>query len=819
MIKQQIKNLLGRKKVATISELCEATRRAEITVRKALATLDYLTSYDQNSRFYALRAVCRFNRYGIWRHKKASFTRHGTVAALLVAIVDDSLSGQTSTELEAITGISTTGVLQRIARNQQLVRVRWEREYVYFNARSKRCRESQARKRFGSLAPLVHQEEDLTVDELKRTIAIFLEIIRSRPQSVRQLRESLCKTHPEISQGLINDVCRQYEIRLKKKIDRHQVFEIAVKLSAKLKQETGKAFVFHFVPDQPYCPTCVEPTEYYKTTKARTLKTLRYGDVVFRESQVICRRHRYDPETNSPMIYGSSFARSLAPQKSPIGFDVITEIGQKRFQQYQQVEEVVDYLQAHGIRLSSSTVSRWGDYFLAAVECLHYTKIQKLRYLIKQNGGYLLHIDATTETKSDTVFVCVDRILETVLLSEKISSENEEEVKKALCQLKRQFGNPLAVMRDMSDHLGRSVQDVFPGVPDRICQFHFLRDIGKDLLQANYVQMGRRIVTLKINADLRRMKRELEKRLVVENVREASILFKGISGIEEMPTSVVRKYENVLTLRLIVDVLEYTRDGEGLGFPFDLYRVHFFSRLNRLRLRLGRYSKQHPRVMRQCPHLKQLTQIVARTTDATLRRQVKFLRCIHRDFQTLRSVLRFEIQSKTPLATTLSVGTLAEIRAYNRGLVAYTKRLLAAKRREDINPAEIVILKHLVTYQFKLPIPEHLVGLLGKLDRTNNFEESLFRGFKRGQRRQLGKKDISREFAFHGPYLPLMQNLRNDKYVAAMIGDIQDLPIRISELDSNDIAYYLQKLREQRRGKFFEYLKDIDGINLLPAHL
>ena len=47
MIKQQIKNLLGRKKVTTISELCEATRRAEITVRKALATLDYLTSYDQ----------------------------------------------------------------------------------------------------------------------------------------------------------------------------------------------------------------------------------------------------------------------------------------------------------------------------------------------------------------------------------------------------------------------------------------------------------------------------------------------------------------------------------------------------------------------------------------------------------------------------------------------------------------------------------------------------------------------------------------------------------------------------------------------------
>lgn len=819
MLSKRLKSLLVQKKVATISELSETMGCAQITARKALADLDYVTSYNHNSRFYALRSVCRFDRNGIWRHKMASFARQDTLTALLVDIVDDSSSGLSSTELEAITGVSLAGVLQRLTKKGKLVRVRCEREYVYFSARAKRRRTSQARKRFGSSSPLAHQEEDLSVEELKKTLVIFLEIIRTQPSSVRQLRDRLRRTHPEISSGIVSDVCRQYDIGLKKKIDRYQIFDSAVKLAETIRKKTGGTYVFHFAADRPYCPTCGEPTEYYKTTKERTIKTLRYGDVPFRESQVVCRKHRYDPEDASPLIYGSSFARSLAPTKSPFGFDVITEIGKKRFLEYRQVEEVMAELKERGIGLCSSTVSRWADYFLASVECLHYTKIQKLRYLIKQNGGYLLHIDATTETKADTVFVCVDRLLGTVLLSEKISSENKEEVKEQLRRLKRYLGKPLAIMRDMSSQIEDAVREVFPGVPDRICQAHFLRDIGKDLLQEDHVQLGRQMVTLKINADLQRMKRELERRLSADEVWEASTWFRGVSGIEELSTSVVRKHEDVLALRLIMDVLAYRQDGEGLGFPFDLKWVHFCSRLNRLRLRLERYRQRHPRLVSRCPHLEQLGKIAARTSDATLRRTVKILRSVRRHFQTLRSVLRFEVKKKTPLAATMSIGTLKEIRAYNRGLVAYTKHLLAVERRDDITASEEVILKHLRDYQFNLPIPEHLVELLQKLDRTNNFEEGLFRGCKKGQRRQTGKKDISREFSFHGPHLPLMLNLRNDHYVAAMIGDIRDLPIRLSELDPRDIAYYIQKLKENRRGKFFEQLNGIDGIDLLPAHV
>ena len=371
----------------------------------------------------------------------------------------------------------------------------------------------------------------------------------------------------------------------------------------------------------------------------------------------------------------------------------------------------------------------------------------------------------------------------------------------------------------MSGRIAQAVQKVFPGVPDRICQFHFLRDVGKDILGKPYVQMGHTMVRLKINADLRRMKRELEKSLPVEEVQRASTLLREASKLEDLHPSTVREHEAVLALCLVNWCLDYASDAEGWGFPFDLYRVYYCSRLNRTRLRLARYEQLHSLIIKRCHYLQQLQEIATRVTDETLRAELRKIRAYHRHFQRLRSVFRFVATPKAPLASTMSMGTIKEIRAYNHGLVAYTKQLLEAKSQGDITDPEKIILEHLKTYQFRLPIPEQLVELLsrGHLDRTNNFEESLFRDLKRGQRRQVGKKDISREFAHHGPYLPLMRNLTNEHYVATVIGDIDDLPVRISELNPREIAHYFQKLIENRRGKFYEYLNDIDAIDLLPS--
>ena len=380
---QQLKQLLTKKRVMAIKELTSATDRAEITVKQALSKLDYLTSYDQNSRFYALRSTCRFDKHGIWRHPLASFTRHGTLSALLVALVEESVDGCMAAELEATSGVTSSGALRLLAGRGQLVRIRRERGYVYLAAKSKRQRKAQAKARFGSSKPLAHVEEDATLEELKKTIVVLLEVIRSRPGTMRELKDAMKKRHPEVPGSMVSEVCRRCGVDLKKKIDPHGLFDHVVKLARTLEKRTGKTAEFHFAPRQQDCHICGRPTEYYKTTRSRTVQTLRYGKLRVRESQTRCPTHSHDVEDGSALTYGSTFLRSLAPARAAIGYDVVVKIGRQRFLEHRQVEEVSEGLHSQSINCSPSSVSRWADFFLAAVECLHYAKAEKLRTLLK----------------------------------------------------------------------------------------------------------------------------------------------------------------------------------------------------------------------------------------------------------------------------------------------------------------------------------------------------------------------------------------------------------------------------------------------------
>jgi hypothetical protein len=47
--------------------------------------------------------------------------------------------------------------------------------------------------------------------------------------------------------------------------------------------------------------------------------------------------------------------------------------------------------------------------------------------------------------------------------------------------LSQTYGEPIAMVHDMGAVILKAVKEVFPKIPDYICHFHFLKDIGKDL--------------------------------------------------------------------------------------------------------------------------------------------------------------------------------------------------------------------------------------------------------------------------------------------------------------------------------------------------
>ncbi len=58
-----------------------------------------------------------------------------------------------------------------------------------------------------------------------------------------------------------------------------------------------------------------------------------------------------------------------------------------------------------------------------------------------------------------------------------------------------------------------AVAEVFPGVADFICHFHFLRDLGKDLLLDEYTALQKRLRKLNVRSLLRQKAKYLEQKI------------------------------------------------------------------------------------------------------------------------------------------------------------------------------------------------------------------------------------------------------------------------------------------------------------------
>jgi len=103
-----------------------------------------------------------------------------------------------------------------------------------------------------------------------------------------------------------------------------------------------------------------------------------------------------------------------------------------------------------------------------------------------------------------------EKVAELVLDNIKIPSERAELLIPFFEQIKEQYGDPIASVHDMGKGILSAIAQVFPGEPDFICHFHFLRDIGKDLMEDEYKKIRNRLKKHKIRGSLRRMAKSLE---------------------------------------------------------------------------------------------------------------------------------------------------------------------------------------------------------------------------------------------------------------------------------------------------------------------
>lgn len=550
-------------------------------------------------------------------------------------------------------------------------------------------------------------------------------------------------------------------------------------------------------PPSDSCPRCSGPTSVLKSA-TRHIVTLAHGAFVAREVIRACSSGCRDPRGRRSLPRSQVLARHVAPG-AVYGYDLEVHVGLQKYLHHRQRKEILQGLaEKQGIsQLSTGEESVLAARFIEHLEALHCKRAPQLAAAMRQDGGYPLHIDATGEDGRGTTFLAYNGWRDWVLGAWKLSTERSELALPRLRRVPQDFGQPCAIVRD----LGRAmilVADQLVGELDRdipilSCHQHFLADVGSDLMEAPYDDLRELIRLHGLRAQLRALTRDLSRRLGAElpGLRKEVEAWALSATGHALPAGST----GVAAVRFAAQwVLDYPRDADGLGFPFDRPYLDFYRRCLRVRRATDAFlpkAAEDARTRRALTRLAGALDPVIR--DGAFRDLAARLTRRAALFDELRQALRLNPHGsprRTSWTPQQAAAELQDIRAE----VGRLKRSLRHRRpqrgpAEDVRQAIDVVLNHLKRHGGSLwghaiRLPRRVGGGIRLVDRTNNALEGVFRVIKHGERRRSGRKVLTHDFEQLPAGAALVCNLTRPDYARILCGSLDRLPEAFAKLDA-----------------------------------
>ena len=557
----------------------------------------------------------------------------------------------------------------------------------------------------------------------------------------------------------------------------------------------------HFYPEIRRCEMCASRLHVQKTWP-KTVVTMDIGAFRAEETVLSCPHDR--------MTFTSKQLRSMVPKGGTFGFDVIVEVGLALFIRCRNSKETKEELATKNVFVSDREISYLGQKFIIYLALVHRESQLQLRNLMARKGGYILHVDGTCEGNSPNLFCGLDGISELVLDTIKIPSEKKDLLIPFFKRIKEQYGEPKALVHDMGRGIMTAVEEVFPGVADFICHFHFLRDLGKDLLLDEYTVFHRRLRKLKVRPLLRQRAKYLE-----QKINPTSQTLNEIMASLESGSWQATSFEHIPLITaysLIQWVFEYHRQSNGYGFPFDRPYLDFYRRLQKVHQLLAQIMDVHLRgiVKDNKPFFQIYRTFKQVVEDKRLNDLASSLERKGQVFDKLRTAMRIALpEGKNGLNDN---GDDSDMKSIKEKVTAYRQWLVSDKRRKS---QYAKMLKQLDKYWEKLftdPLP--VVTPKGIIyiqpQRTNNILERFFRGEKRRGRKKNGMVSLNRVLKATLADTPLVQNLKNDEYMDIILNGCSNLAERFSQIDANLVQKEMENSKNSKDRILPEIKKIID---------
>lgn len=568
----------------------------------------------------------------------------------------------------------------------------------------------------------------------------------------------------------------------------------------------GSCFLFSETPRLSFYPAnkqcdCGRETTILKTS-SKTIATLDIGEFKAIETQNIC-KHCQQTDRSDEL-------RCLTPHRGKFGFDVIEFIGRALFLRCRNETEIQRELALRNIPISVSEIGFLGKRFIVYLLLAHKECQEELKQIMQSKGGYILHMDGTCEGGSPHLFSCIDEISNIVLGNRKMPTEDSQYIIPLLQTLKTAYGTPIALVHDMGGAILKAVLAVFPGIPDYICHFHFLRDLGKDLFDFEYRTIRRMTrsynVRVKLNKASKQLKADINNEKPLLDSLETYLKGKEIRDSEE------KLDPRVMAYLLVTWVLEADSASNGFGFPFDQPHLEFYLRLQEAYPLLKQLKSRGVSGM----PLVTLNKILmdSALTKMVLRIQEKIL-----IFEALRKAMRIANPENRQGLNDEGDENIKTI----KGRVKQFRHSVKVVALASSNTSYHKMVKQIDKYWDKLfadPIqvetPTGTVTI--QPQRTNNLMEQSFRFLKRDGRKKSGQHSLSKAFKGMLADTPLVRNLSNPEYMSVLLKGRKDLASRFADIDIQQVRKE-EKEHEKRWQKYPKSMSKLFKIPHLPKIL
>jgi hypothetical protein len=557
----------------------------------------------------------------------------------------------------------------------------------------------------------------------------------------------------------------------------------------------GKTLIFKTIAHA--CPCCGRHMEP-KRSGERTIVTLAGGTSTIVEEYFVCPFCK-DADTGRRVIRHSEALRGILPLNTKYGYDVEIEAGHLQYADNRQTREIKSIFEgAHGISIPQSQIHELGIRFLAHMVVNHWLSAPLLAGLFK--SGCVYHVDATCEAGRGMEMSVKEGWTGILLGVWKIPTENEEIIKQHLKSVVATFGEPIAFVSDLGNGMMAAIAGVVQEMQLRsrhlVCHMHFLKAVGKSILEKMHQTLKSQFRAQKTLVRLNRFVKETGE--IIKPQAAAMRDFVGRWQKSGARPRAANHMESIAVLRALAQwALLYGTECSGEGFPFALSHVKLFDRCDASLRSLLSLSGNNCFQDSAAKHAQRLLRILQDPVgDPEMQKTVRGLKETNAVFKELREILRLEKtdvykqekDKKAPDELAAVAKLKEEASRFYGTLIERMETGSATDAQASAYSAVIAYFDRYEPYLFgHFAVTYNASGdiVVKLIERSNNIMERSYRDQKHQIRRRTGAKNLGFIFEHQSPASSMMANLENPAYKQAVLNNKTrgDLVKLISSLD------------------------------------